>query len=162
MAVTQSENCEEFGNENVRIAPLRAEDEAQARTLILTGLKEHWGVLDERLNPDLRHLMQTYADGVFLVAKQGGTVVGTGAFRPVSDTTVEVVRMSVARPMRRQGIGRQILEALCCEASRRGYRQVVLETTATWHEAIAFYRDFGFQITHRAEGNVYFVLRLSP
>jgi len=156
----QQEGRQAAGDEGVRIEPLRAEDEARARALILAGLKEHWGVLDERLNPDLQHLMRAYADGVFLVAKQGREVIGTGAFRPVSETTVEVVRMSVARPMRRQGIGRQILEALCREAACRGYQQVVLETTATWQEAIAFYRAFGFRVTHQADGNLYFMLTL--
>jgi hypothetical protein len=36
---------------------------------------------------------------------------------------------------------------------------VILETTATWENAIAFYQAFGFQISHFADGDVYFALQ---
>ena len=39
-------------------------------------------------------------------------IVGTGAFRPLSDETVEIVRMSVKQEEQRQGIGREILTEL--------------------------------------------------
>ena len=87
-------------------------------------------------------------------------IVGTGAFIPRSIESAEIVRMSVARHLRRQGIGRKMLIELCYRAYLRGFRQVILETTATWKDAIAFYQAFGFQISHYAEGDVYFALDL--
>ena len=123
-------------------------------------MKEHWGVLDENKNPDLDDIAAAYADGVFLVAWQNQEIVGTGAFRPLSDDTVEIVRMSVKRENRRQGIGRAILAALCRAAYRRGYRRAILETTARWHGVIAFYQAFGFEITHYTSDDVYFALNL--
>ena len=40
----------------------------------------------------------------------------------------------------------------------------MLETTATWHEAIALYTAFGFQFSHEADGtfgtDAYFFLDL--
>ncbi len=142
------------------IVPFRPENQRAAKRLILAGMKEHWGRLDESKNPDLEDIASAYADGVFLVAWQGGEIVGTGAFRPASNETVEIVRMSVKREKRRQGIGREILMALCWRAHSEGYRKAVLETTASWQEVIAFYKAFGFEITHYAGDDVYFALDL--
>jgi putative acetyltransferase len=135
----------------------RAEDQAAARALILAGLAEHWGTLDPTLNPDLDDIAATYAAGVVYVAvTPDGAIVGTGALRPVDATTGEIVRMSVAREARRQGVGRRILGALLDEARARGMTRAILETTATWEGARAFYRSAGFEITHYADGDVYF------
>ena len=60
--------------------------------------------------------------------------------------------------MRRHGIGRLMLDSLCVEARRRGIRRLVLETTETWQEVIAFYQRYGFEITHYQDGDVYFAL----
>jgi len=144
----------------VEILPFRPEDQEPAQALILAGLEEYWGTLDERKNTDLKDIAASYQNGTFLVAWLDGEIVGTGAFMPRSAECVEVVRMSVARDMRSQGIGRRLLRELCNRAYQRGYRQVILETTDNWERAIAFYKAFGFQITHYSGGDVYFALNL--
>jgi GNAT superfamily N-acetyltransferase len=53
--------------------------------------------------------------------------------------------MSVAAHLQRHGIGRRLLQHLVAHAKARGYRHVILETTATWHEVIAFYQQQGFR-----------------
>jgi GNAT superfamily N-acetyltransferase len=147
-------------NPEWEIGRLRADEQQAARELILAGLAERWGHLDPDKNPDLDDLLGTYGEGLFLVARCGGQVIGTGAFRPHDAETVEIVRMSVHRHWRRRGIGRAILAALCREARQRGYRRAVLETTRTWHDAIAFYCACGFQPTHIASDDQYFLLDL--
>ncbi len=102
----------------------------------------------------------TYRGATFLVARMAGRMVGTGALVPRGDGTAEIVRMSVARDLRRRGLGRRILTHLLAQARQDGTRRVVLETTATWQEVIAFYLDYGFRITHYAGGDVYFALDL--
>jgi ribosomal protein S18 acetylase RimI-like enzyme len=62
--------------------------------------------------------------------------------------------------MRRKRIGWFILDQLVQRARAAGYRQVILETTATWLEVITFYLRYGFYITHFREGDVYFALDL--
>jgi putative acetyltransferase len=119
-------------------------------------LVDHWGFLDEDKNPDLDDIAATYADGTFLVAWRDDEIIGTGAFIPRSEKQVEIVRMSVAKEMRRQGIGQQILSELCKIASEKGYEEVILETTETWQDVIDFYLDYGFEITHHLDGDVYF------
>ena len=144
----------------VEIRPFQPEDQEPVRDLILAGLEEYWGTLDESKNLDLHNIVDSYRDGIFLVACLEQQIVCTGALLPRSAETAEIVRMSVARHLRRQGLGRQMLAELCSRAYQRGFRQVILETTATWKNAIAFYQAFGFQISHFADGDVYFTLDL--
>jgi putative acetyltransferase len=145
----------------IKIISFRPTDQPAAKALILDGLVDHWGFLDESLNPDLDDIATSYADGGFLVAWRDGEIIGTGAFVPRSEKQVEIVRMSVKKDLRKQGIGRQILDELLRRASQAGYKEVILETTETWDDVIAFYLNYGFEITHYQDGDVYFRKDLS-
>ena len=145
---------------DITITPFRAENQAEVKSLILAGLAEHWGALDPSKNPDLDDIAATYAGATFLLAWLQGRIVGTGALVPKTDSVAQIVRMSVAADMRRRGIGRLILRQLVERAKSAGYRQIVLETTATWHEVIAFYTRCGFRITHYHNEDAYFALDL--
>jgi len=147
--------------QELTILPFQPEFQAEIKALILAGLAEHWGTLDPNKNPDLDDIAATYAQATFLIARHEGRIVATGALVPKSEGTAEIVRMSVAAEMRRQGVGRRLLQALCECARARGYQRVILETTATWRGVIAFYQQFGFEITHEQEGDLYFVLALT-
>jgi ribosomal protein S18 acetylase RimI-like enzyme len=68
--------------------------------------------------------------------------------------------MSVARAYRRRGLGRRLLFALLAQAWQRGYRQLVLETTASWTDAIAFYRSHDFRPVAESDADLHFVLDL--
>ncbi|GIV84352.1 MAG: hypothetical protein KatS3mg052_1359 [Candidatus Roseilinea sp.] len=143
------------------IARFTPADQPAARTLILAGLQERWGVLDPSLNPDLDDIAVSYAEGVFVVARLAGQLVGTGALLPEGERIGRIVRMSVARRHRRCGIGARILQALLDEARARGCRTIVLETTETWEDAIAFYLKHDFRIVARRDGEVHFALTLA-
>ena len=143
------------------LLPFKPADQAQVKDLILAGMVEHWGVLDPSKNPDLNDIGASYAGAVFLVAWQQNRVIGTGALVPRSNDTAEIVRMSVAAGLRRQGLGRRILLELCRQARSAGYRKIVLETTQTWDGAIAFYKRLGFRVSHHVDDEIYFVLDLS-
>jgi ribosomal protein S18 acetylase RimI-like enzyme len=103
---------------------------------------------------------------VVLVAWLGDQIAGSGVLIPRADGDREVLRMAVARAYRRRGIATEVLAALVVEAQRLGARRVVLETTATWHEARAFYTAFGFRLSHYDESEfgpeAHFVLDLPP
>ena len=145
---------------SISLAPFHPSDQKAVKSLVLAGLVDHWGELKPDLNPDLNDIAATYSDGVFLVAKQNEQVVGCGALVPHDAHTAEIKRMSVAASLRRQGLGSRILTALCERAKTRGYQRIILETTETWDEVIAFYLAFGFQVTHHKDGDVYFVYNL--
>lgn len=141
------------------IKPFSAAQQPAARALILRGLGEHWGFIDESLNPDLTDIAQTFSAGCFLVGVDGETLIATGAYLPFGNPrahAMQISRMSVSREHRRGGLGTAMLEALLDHARAAGYRQAVLETTETWHEVIAFYLRNGFEVTHRADGDVWF------
>lgn len=144
----------------ITLHPFQPADQAEVKALILAGLVEHWGVLDPSKNPDLEDIAATYAGATFLVARHAGRIIGTGALVPRLEGMAEVVRMSVAADCRRRGIGNTILHALVTHARQAGFRRVILETTDTWQEVIAFYLRFGFRITHYQDGDVYFALDL--
>jgi putative acetyltransferase len=147
---------------NILIEPFRAEDQAAVKKLILDGLVEHWGWLDESKNPDLVDIATHYAEAFFLVARLNDQVIGTGALVPMSEGTGEIVRMSVAATYRRQGLGRLILQHLLRHARREGMNRIILETTAAWTEVIAFYQRSGFELSYYEDGDAYFYLELLP
>ncbi len=147
---------------DISIVPFQPEDQAAVKALILDGLVEHWGWLDPHKNPDLEDIFISYHGSVFLVARQAGQIVGTGALVSRSEDLGEIVRMSVATGSRRQGIGRLILKRLVEHARRAGMKRILLETTATWSEVINFYESCGFQLTHNKNGDAYFCLELPP
>lgn len=129
------------------IRPFVAADQAATRALILQGLGEHWGFIDETLNPDLDDIAAAYPPEIalFLVVEDRyGTIAGSGCMVEVDAATGRLVRMSVATAARGQGIGRRLVEALETAARERGYRRIVCETTHDWADAIALYRATGF------------------
>lgn len=143
------------------IIDLQPENIETARQLILAGLQEHWGWLDKSLNPDLQEIGASYAAETFLIAFLDGRLVGTGALIREEDGVGRVVRMSVAKDLRRAGIGRSILEELRRRALQRGFTRLVLETTETWQDAIAFYLRFGFRLVEHRDGDAHFILDLA-
>ena len=144
----------------MKIIPFQPENQVAVKALILDGLEEHWGFLDESKNPDLDNIALSYANATFLVAWLDDEIVGTGAFIPRTENQVEIVRMSVRKEFRRQGIGQQILSELCKRASQDGYEEMILETTETWQDVNNFYLQYGFKITHYEGRDVYFKLKL--
>jgi GNAT superfamily N-acetyltransferase len=151
-------------NENFQIRPFCAADQEAAKQLIITGLGERWGWIDPTLNPDLNDIAATYAPGIFLVAYLDEHLVGTGALipevTPNGRDALRVVRMSVRADWRRQGIGRRILDALLDHARAIGCRQIVLETTSTWTDAVRFYAHYGFQVVDERDGETHMTLEL--
>jgi putative acetyltransferase len=145
---------------NLTILTFQPEDQPEVKRLVLSGLGEHWGKIDNSKNPDLDDIVENYKEATFLVARLHNRVIAAGALVPRQDRKAEVVRMSVAVDIRRMGIGRLILDQLVLRARAAGYQQVILETTAAWLEVIEFYLRYGFHITYYQDGDVYFALDL--
>jgi ribosomal protein S18 acetylase RimI-like enzyme len=129
--------------------------------LILEGLAEHWGTLDPTLNQDLADISHTYCTSVFLLAWLDNKLVGTGVLVRESESVSRVMRMSVDKAHRRLGIATLILKRLLKHAQAQGQQKIVLETTATWDDAIAFYKRTGFHPVALRDGDLHFELYLS-
>jgi ribosomal protein S18 acetylase RimI-like enzyme len=138
------------------VVPFSPNHQTQARQLIVSGLAERWGVIDDSRNPDLDDLAASFASGAFLVAVRAGTVVGTGGLLPRGPETAEIVRLSVATGERRKGLGRRLVSALVEIARGWEAERVVCETTSEWASAVALYLECGFSVTHEADGDTCF------
>ena len=147
---------------NLTIRSFSPKDQQLARDLVLSGLGEHFGYIDESANPDLDEIALSYRDGNFVCAWSGGKLVGTGALVPESPGITRVVRMSVAADWRRMGVGSKVLRHLLSIARSRACQEVVVETNDDWHDAIAFYERHAFSETHRCNGEVHLKLDLAP
>jgi GNAT superfamily N-acetyltransferase len=138
------------------IRAFTADDQDAARRVILAGLGEHFGEIDEGRNPDLNDIAASYRDGVFLVALQDGALVGTGALVRRTRSVGQIVRMSVDRQYRRRGIASAVLAGLLDEARASGYRWAMLGTNDDWADALAFYEARSFTEIGRAFGGAGF------
>ena len=91
----------------------------------------------------------TAADiAVFVVAYDGETPIGCGAFRDLVDEqpTVEVKRMYVRPEYRGRKIGQLILGDLETRARERGATRVRLETGTRQPEAVRLYEGAGYRL----------------
>ena len=62
----------------------------------------------------------------------------------------EILSLGVLREFRRTGVGAALLDAVCCEAGKRGAKSVVLEVAMTNVAARALYAGRGFTVVgHR-------------
>ncbi len=148
------------------IRPFTPADQSAACRLVLEGLGERWGWIDETRNPDLDDIAAHYVTPghYFVVVERDGELIGTGALvaeeaeRADRQATGRIVRMSVAPEHRGQGLGRALVEHLLEEARRCGYRRVLVETTKEWHDAIRLYERCGFVEYARDDEDVHLAL----
>ncbi len=143
---------------HIIIRPFEPQDQAVARQLILTGLGEHFGWIDETCNPDLDDIAANYVElgHVFLVAEIGDELVGTGGLIAEREDVGCIVRMSVSRMHRREGIGRALVAHLLDAARQRSFSQVLVSTEPDWKDAIGLYKHCGFTECRRDDVSVYF------
>jgi GNAT superfamily N-acetyltransferase len=148
-------------NSELSIRLFNPEYQESVKQLILDGLEEHWGTIDLNKNPDLNDIGLSYQNSFFITAWVDGILVGTGALITINEEEGQIVRMYVLKPYRRLGIGKCILNKLVDKAKSMGFQKIIIETTESWIEVKRFYIDYGFQITHYQNGDVYFELTLN-
>ncbi len=149
---------------DLHIRPFCATDQAAARRLIVAGLAEHFGYADEHANPDLDDIAASYpARGhVFLVAEAGDELIGTAGLLLGGPEVGRVVRVSVAREHRGQGIARALMTRLHEHAATMGLARLWVETNDDWMDAIGLYVSLGYREYARHDGSVYLALELAP
>jgi ribosomal protein S18 acetylase RimI-like enzyme len=151
-------------SDQVTIRRFRPADQAAVRRLVLAGLGDHFGTIDETLNPDLDDIQRAYVDRGSLVAlaELDDALVGAGTLIEESPGVGRLVRMSVAKHNRGRGIGKQLVRHLLDAARERGYHRIVVETTEDWEDAIALYRACGFETEGFRDGDIHMALVLTP
>lgn len=83
--------------------------------------------------------------GVMLVARVNGEVVGCVGVRALDAETCELKRLFVTPAHRGGGTGLRLLEGAVSEARRLGYRRLRLDTIPGMERAQAMYERFGFR-----------------
>ncbi|MGI8477485.1 MAG: GNAT family N-acetyltransferase [Thermomicrobiales bacterium] len=147
----------------IEIRAFRGTDQAAVKALVLAGLKDHFGTIDPALNPDLNDVMKSYVarGAVVVVAEWDGRLVGTGTLMPERPGVGRLVRVSVDRSCRGQGLGRRLVHHLLGAARGLGLRRVLVETTEDWQDAIGLYRACGFADDGVRDGDIHLSLDLS-
>lgn len=83
--------------------------------------------------------------GLILLARIGGAAAGCVMYAPDGATTCQMKRMFVAPAYRRAGVARALANALIDAARRNGYTRMRLDTGPRQTEAVALYRQLGFE-----------------
>jgi putative acetyltransferase len=120
---------------------------------LLDGLDRYLATL---YPPEANHILDVQAllapEVHFLVAEQGGELVGCGAFRRMpgdGDTGGrpygEIKRMMTAPAARGQGIGRALMHALEAQLHAEGLGLALLETGEDQVEAVRLYERCGYR-----------------
>lgn len=93
------------------------------------------------------------ANGQFWIVEQENQIVGTAAFYPIDrgSHAVEIRKMYLLPGVRRQGLGRFLLQALEKTIAAQGYREVWIETASVLKEAVQLYESSGYQPTTGVE-----------
>jgi GNAT superfamily N-acetyltransferase len=81
-----------------------------------------------------------------VVVYEGDEPVGCGAFKPYSESTVEIKRMFVRPEYRGKKIGAAVLTELESWANELGYRDCILETGHKQKAAVRLYQNSGYQV----------------
>jgi len=145
------------------IRPFVPEDQPAVRALILAGLGEHFGYIDETLNPDLDDISSSYLERghSFFVVESGGALVGTGALLHEAPDRGRLARISVSETHRRTGVARLMVRHLLQRARQQGYRRVLVETNHDWYAALSLYLSEGFKEFDRDEESIHLECRLT-
>lgn len=149
---------------SVIVRDFEPRDQMVVRELILAGMRERWGdEFDPDANKDTDDLAATYVahGGEVVVVEVNGSVAGTVTVMPEHDGAARVLRLSVDRNHRRNGLGRMLIAESVARAKRRGFETLRVNTDAAWSEAINLYRSCGFELERR-DSVSRFVMSLEP
>jgi N-acetylglutamate synthase-like GNAT family acetyltransferase len=94
----------------------------------------------------LRWSLKNLSDTVYRL-EEDGKLVGAATMR-WNKEPVEIIELAVAENRHRQGLGRQMIDYLLCEAQRRGKRELFVGTANSSIGNILFYQKCGFRMDH--------------
>lgn len=140
----------------VHIRQYRLTDEAPVQDLFASGLIEFSGDVEHdvrkyvhnSLKQDMGDILAHYLSNPrsnFWVAEFGSQLVGIVGIQPTDKVDeAELRRMSVSSLVRRQGVGRRLLETTENFCREQGYRRIGLSTVDFLKPALAMYRSHGY------------------
>ena len=146
-----------FNSHMITIRPIQNDEIPSAKRIILTvgyGIFGWDGSLEDSIRhfensdefQDMDNLQSHYFDngGLFLVALDGPSLVGSAAIRKLTKTTAELKRVWLLEAYQGQGIGFHLVKKLFDFARTQEYHFVRLQTSSYQTRAISFYKRLGF------------------
>ncbi len=129
-------------------------DRAAAAKVIGDALQEFGlGWEPNGADADALQVEQHYQAGAFWVVEQNHQIVATAAFHPVERgrNAVEVRKMYLQPAVRRQGLGRYLLQQLELNIAAQGFGQIWLETATALKGAVEFYESMGYRLPQASD-----------
>ncbi len=138
------------------IRQYRSADQAPAQELFASGLIEFSGeverevrkYVDKSLKEDMGDIPAHYLSNPrsnFWVAEFDDQLAGIVGIQPTDEVEeAELRRMSVSSLVRRQGVGRRLLETTEEFCREQGYRRIGLSTVDILKPALVMYRGHGY------------------
>jgi ribosomal-protein-alanine N-acetyltransferase len=83
-----------------------------------------------------------------LVAEIDGVIIGYACYLVV-DVEAHLTNIAVAPEHRRKSVARHLLSRILSIADGRGCEFILLEVRPSNHEALAFYRKYGFKVLYQ-------------
>ncbi|XP_078533326.1 putative N-acetyltransferase camello [Lissotriton helveticus] len=109
--------------------------------------------IQRNLKEDMLDIQKSYIQNrraCFWVAESNGKVVGMVAARPYiasdGENKVELLRLSVSKEHRGQGMGKALCRTVINFGRQEGYESVVLETTMVQYAGQKLYESMGFTL----------------
>jgi len=99
---------------------------------------------------DLDDIESSYGgnQGYFAVVEKAGKIIATMGVYRISADTCELRKMYAVPSVRRQGLGKTLLDLALDKARELGYRRMVLETATVLKAAVGLYKKYGFREYH--------------
>ena len=103
----------------------------------------------QNFGDELAGLPGAYAPptGRLAIVRLNGDPAGCVALRRVDDRRAEPKRLYVRPAYRGHGLGRALLEWVMNQARAAGYSELVGDTMPQMHEALALYKQMGFEVS---------------
>ena len=114
-------------------------------------LNEHLSDMALHSPPESIHALDLTAlrkpDVTFWCAWEGGELAGCGALKELNAEHAEIKSMRTAVTFRNKGVAKMMLEHLLCEAAKRSYKRLSLETGSmeAFYPARSLYSKYGFE-----------------
>ena len=146
------------GQPTFRIREFVPQDIGYVHSLFARGLIEFAGenapgvrrYVDRALKDDMADIpthYQAHPRGNFWVVEYLDSLVGHVGIQPTDrEDEAELRRMSVSSGVRRQGVGRRLLETTENFCRSRGYNRVILSTVDFLAPALAMYHNNGYKL----------------
>jgi acetyltransferase len=149
----------------LKLRPMRPEDAELERAFVdsLSERSKYQRFMQAlpRLSPQMlaRFTQLDYDRELALVALHEGRFVAVGRYAPNADGETGEFALVVADDWQGKGIGRALLERLCEQAKRAGYRALYGHILQANHDMLGLAHHLGFRDVGRGEGGEVTVVR---